>query len=93
MHLLFNYYLDEKKIEKVQLIVSKYYDYWQKHFSQESEPIYYMDIARYFYTTREFSQAASYYDNVRKISKGKDDNILLARATYNEAACYVRKSL
>ncbi|MBV7274986.1 helix-turn-helix domain-containing protein [Clostridiaceae bacterium UIB06] len=89
MHLLFNYYLDEKKIEKVQLIVSKYYDYWQKHFSDESEPIYYMDIARYFYTTREFSQAANYYGNVRRISKNKDDSVLLARSTYNEAACYV----
>lgn len=89
MHLLFNYYLDEMKIEKVQLIVSKYYDYWQKHFSEESEAIYYMDIARYFYNTKEFSQAANYYSNVKLISKGTNNSILLARATYNEAACYV----
>lgn len=89
MHLLFNYYLDENKLEKVQLIVSKYYDYWQKYFSEESGAIYYMDIARYFYNTKEFSQAANYYNNVRKISKEKRNPMLLARATYNEAACYV----
>lgn len=89
MHLLFNYYLDEMKIERVQLIVSKYYDYWQKYFSEESGAIYYMDIARYFYNTKEFSQAANYYSNVRRISKDKNNFVLLARATYNEAACYV----
>ncbi|MTK10855.1 MAG: helix-turn-helix domain-containing protein [Clostridiaceae bacterium] len=89
MHLLFNYYLDENKIEKVQLIVSKYYDYWQRYFSEESGAVYYMDIARYFYNTKEFSQAANYYSNVRQISTEKRNPILLARATYNEAACYV----
>ncbi|KZL89779.1 helix-turn-helix domain-containing protein [Clostridium magnum] len=46
MHLLFNYYLDENKIEKIQLVMSKYYDYLQKCFSEERAATYYMDIAR-----------------------------------------------
>ncbi|MCH5138148.1 helix-turn-helix transcriptional regulator, partial [Clostridiaceae bacterium UIB06] len=89
MHLLFNYYLDENKIEKIQLVMSKYYDYLQKCFSEERAATYYMDIARFFYTTKEFTQAANYYNNVRKVSKDNEDYILLSRATYNETACYV----
>lgn len=88
-HLLFNYYLDENRIEKIQLVMSKYYDYLQKCFSEERSAVYYMDIARFFYSTKEFIQAANYYSNVRKVSKDKGDYILLSRATYNEAACYV----
>ncbi|NMM65046.1 helix-turn-helix transcriptional regulator [Clostridium sp. P21] len=89
MHLLFNYYLDKNKIEKIQLIISKYYDYWKKCFTEENGVMYYMDIARFFYSTKEFSQAANYYSNVREVSKKNKDYALLARATYNEAACYV----
>ena len=89
MHLLFNYYLDENKVEKIQLVMSKYYDYLQKCFSEERAATYYMDIARFFYSTKEFTQAANYYNNVRKVSKDNGDYILLSRATYNETACYV----
>lgn len=89
MHLLFNYYLDENKIEKIQLLMSKYYDYLQKCYSEERAAIYYMDIARFFYSTKEFIQAANYYNSVRKVSKDNGDYTLLSRATHNEAACYV----
>lgn len=89
IHLLFNYYLDKNKIEKIQLIFSKYYDYWQKCFSDENGVIYFMDVARFFYSTKEFSQSANYYNNARDLCKILNDNQLLARATYNEAACYV----
>lgn len=88
-HLLFNYYLDQNKLEKIQLIISKYYDYLQKCFSEERAAVYYMDIARFFYSTKEFIQASNYYNNVRKISKDIGNLTLLSRATYNEAACYV----
>lgn len=89
MHLLFNYYLDKNKIEKIQLVISKYHDYLQKCFSEERAAIHYMDIARFFYSTKEFIQAANYYNNVRKVSKDNGNYTLLSRATYNEAACYV----
>ncbi|WP_123052858.1 transcriptional regulator [Clostridium sp. JN-1] len=89
MHFLFNYYLEKGKTEKIQLIISKYYDYCHKCFNKENEIIYYMDIAKFFYTTKEFSQAASYYNNVRIISNDMKNYELLSRATYNEAACYL----
>lgn len=88
MHLLFNYYLDKNKLEKIQLMISRYYDYLQKCFSEENGSIYYMDIARFLFSTKEFAQAAGYYNNVIVVSKKIGDNKLLARATYNEAACY-----
>ncbi|MCT8978346.1 helix-turn-helix domain-containing protein [Clostridium sp. CX1] len=89
IHLLFNYYLDQNKIEKIHLMISKYYDYLQKCFTEDRSAIYYMDIARFLFSTKEFSQAASYYNNVRKISKSRDNYGLLSRSTYNEAACYL----
>jgi tetratricopeptide (TPR) repeat protein len=89
IHLLFNYYLDENKTEKIQYLLSKYHDYLKKDFSKEQIVIHNMDLARFFYGTKEFLQAATYYSNVRKISKDIEDYAVLARATYNEAACYV----
>lgn len=88
MHRLFNYYLDQEQIEKLQLITSKYYDYWQKSDVEKNEITYYMDTARYFYKTSEYLQAASYYNNVRRSHKETPDS-MIAKATYNEAACYV----
>lgn len=89
MNLLFNYYLDQNKIEKIQLVISKYHDYLQKCFSEERAALYYMDLAKFFYMTKEFIQASNYYNNVRNISKESNNLTLLSRATYNEAACYV----
>jgi tetratricopeptide (TPR) repeat protein len=89
MHLLFNYYLDNNRIEKIQLVLSKYHDYLQKCFSEERAAIHYMDVAKFFYSTKDFLQAANYYNSVRKISKNIEDYTVLSRATYNEAACYV----
>ena len=89
MHRLFNYYLDSGKLEKLQINTSKYYDYWQKSDIEKNATDYYMDVARYFFTTSEFAQAANYYNNVRKSSRKNGNNMILAKATYNESACYV----
>lgn len=89
MHLMFSYYLDLSKIEKLQITTSKYYDICQKSGIEENLSIYYMDMARYFYMTKEYVEAAGYYNNVRKAASASNDNRLLARATYNQAASYV----
>nr|WP_243128269.1 helix-turn-helix transcriptional regulator [Clostridium niameyense] len=90
IHLLFNYYLDNSEIEKLQIIISKYYDYWLKSGVEENKVIYYMDIAKFFYNTNEYIEAASYYSNIRKIAYNKKDYILLSEVTYDEAACYMK---
>jgi tetratricopeptide (TPR) repeat protein len=89
IHLLFNHYIVTGELEKVQLVISKYYELWNKCCTSENELLYYMDVARYFYATAEYIQAAGYFRNVRMASKKCNDYNTLARATYNEAACYL----
>lgn len=88
IHLLFSYYLDCGKLEKIQAITSRYYDYCQKSYKAENQIMYYMDTARYLFITGEYQQSASYYNNVRKSAKELSKFEILAKATYNEAACY-----
>ncbi|AJD31701.1 MULTISPECIES: helix-turn-helix domain-containing protein [Clostridium] len=90
IHMLFNHYLENSEIEKLQLIISKYYDYWLKSSIDENKIIYYMDIAKLFFETKEYIEAASYYRSIRKIAQEKNNYILLSEATYDEAACYIR---
>lgn len=89
IHMMFSYYLDNRENHKLQSITSKYYDYCQKSQNDENYLVYYMDMARYLYSGREFAQAATYYNNIRKLAVEKDKMNILARATYNESACYV----
>lgn len=89
IHLIFNYHIDRDEIEKVQGLTSKYYEYYQKCYDDENYLTYYMDIARFLFSNKDFSQAANYYNNVRKSSKEKNKLTILAKATYNEAACYI----
>jgi hypothetical protein len=89
IHLLFNYQIEHGELEKVQLITSKYYEASQKAYNDENYLTYYMDIARFLYSSKDFEQAAVYYNNVRKNAKEKGKLTLLAKATYNEAACYI----
>lgn len=89
IHILFNYYLDLDKCDKVECLTSKYYNLCQKKYSEENQLTYYMDMAKYLYVTREFVQAANYYNNVRKTSNEVKKLDILAKATYNEAACFI----
>ncbi len=89
IHLLFNYYLDRREVENLQSLSARYYEYCQKSDEDENYLTYYMDMARFLYITKEYIQAANYYNNVRKSAKEKEKNIILAKATYNEAACYI----
>lgn len=89
MHLIFSYYLALNKIEKLQIVTSKYYDICQKTGTDENLCTYYMDMARYFYGTNEYAEAAGYYNSVRKTAMRIKNNSFLVRSTYNEAACYV----
>jgi transcriptional regulator with XRE-family HTH domain len=88
-HMLFNYYLDRREVEKVQSLTSNYYESCQKAYNDENYLNYCMDMARFLFVTREFQQAATYYNNIRKNAKEKGKLNILAKATYNEAACFI----
>lgn len=91
MHLLFTHYLDYNKVENVQVINTRYYDITSKCGSDENQLIYFKDMARYFYVSKEYLQATTYYNNVRMVlsEKDSDNKEMLAAVIYNEAACYV----
>jgi tetratricopeptide (TPR) repeat protein len=89
MHLIFSYYLQQNKFEKLQITTSKYYDLCQKSGTDEDLCTYYMDTGRYCFGTKEYAEAAGYYNSVRKTAMKIGNNSFLARSTYNEAACYV----
>lgn len=74
MHLLFKYYLNSDKIDKLQGINSKYYTLCQKAYSVENQIVFYSDEASYFYRSEEYSQAKLYFENVcEEYNKMMDD--------------------
>jgi tetratricopeptide (TPR) repeat protein len=91
MHMLFSHYLDYTKVENIQVLTSKYYEICRKSNLEENQLIYYKDMAKYFYINKEYSQAATYYNNVKKVlNDTKSSNFeMLATVIYNEAACYI----
>lgn len=89
IHLMFNYYLDKGETEKLQIMISKYYDYCQKCNRETNRIIYYMDIGKFFSSIKEYNQAANYYSNVRKSITDKEQYSLLAEAIFEEAKCYL----
>lgn len=89
MHLLFKYYLDNGKLENIEVITAKYYETYQKSDNTENRISYSMDMAQYFYLNKEYTEAANYLNNVRKFSEEIKDYKTLAHAIYDEAACYM----
>jgi len=91
IHILFNFYLDEKDFEKTQSITSKYYDLHLKTSVEDNQLNYYIDMARHLYIKKDYLQASSYYCNVRKgLSASKTLNYKkLIIVTYNDAACNI----
>ncbi|MFD3156018.1 helix-turn-helix domain-containing protein [Haloimpatiens sp. FM7330] len=91
LHLLFNYYINIDKLEKAQIITTEYYALCEKVYKLKNQITYYMDMAKYCYANKEYSQAANYYDNVRKslLSNKEITEEKLVSATYNESACYI----
>ncbi len=89
IHLLFNHYLEKNELEKLHNISVKYYEYLQKNFSKRKAVLYYIDIGKYFFKTKQFLQAINYYDNVLDIMAETVNNELLAKITYNKMLCFI----
>ena len=92
IHILFVYYLKEKKYEKIQLIISQYYDLYQKNNEDKNTIIYFGDMAKYLLESKEYNEAIAYYNKLREIidvesDEGKEE---YANITYNEGLCYAK---
>lgn len=91
IHILFSYYVEENKAENIQLIVSQYYDLFQRNNTEENTVIYFKDMARYLSQNGEYIGAISYYSKLREMFQQKKeefDNAEYCLIGYNEALCY-----
>ena len=90
IHRLFNFYVENKKVENIQLIVSQYYDLYQKNNTIANTITYYRDMAMFFYSIEEYNEAINYYNKIREIIIEKDieDKAVYAYISYREGLCY-----
>ena len=47
--------------ENIQIIISQYYDLYQKNNTRENTITYYIDMATFFYSIKEYNEAVNYY--------------------------------
>lgn len=71
IHMLFNYYVKNNKVENIQLIISQYYDLYQKNNTPENTITYYVDMATFFYSIKDYNEAINYFSRARSIIKNK----------------------
>lgn len=92
IHILFVYYLDEKKYEKVQLIISQYYDLYEKNNEEKNTIIYFGDMAKYLLESKEYNEAIAYYSKLREFIdvESEEGKEAYAQITYNEGICYCK---
>lgn len=93
IHLMFTYFLEFNKYEKIQLIISQYYDLYQRINTKDNTITYFRDMARYLFQNEEYTEAIAYYSRLRELIKSENnsrDNDIYALLAYNEGICYCR---
>lgn len=90
IHRLFNFYVENNKIENIQLLISQYYDLYQKSSNDENTLIYYNDMASFFMKTKEYNEAINYFSKMRGIIKenGIKDKKSYVYICFREGLCY-----
>lgn len=90
IHRLFNFYVENNKIENIQLLISQYYDLYQKSSNDENTLIYYNDMASFFMKTKEYNEAINYFSKMREIIKenGIKDKKSYVYICFREGLCY-----
>lgn len=90
VHILFKYYIDNKKYEKCEGLISTYYTIYEKYNSDEATLVYYLDLAEYLVDKKEYFEAIVYYSRLREakivdIEKTFDQ---YSEVICKEAICY-----
>ena len=92
IHILFSYYVEDNKVENIQLIVSQYYDLYQRDNTPKNTCIYFKDMARYLSQNGEYIEAVSYYSKLREMMSNQNeedfDKSEYCLISYNEALCF-----
>ncbi|WP_291648860.1 transcriptional regulator [Clostridium sp.] len=95
MHILFNFYVEKNKVENIQIIISQYYDLYQKNNTRENTITYYIDMATFFYSIKEYNEAINYYSRARELIKDSDkfDKEKYSYICYKEGKAYDKLGL
>lgn len=90
IHRIFSYYVTENKIENIQLIISQYYELFQKTDLESNILVYYNDMATFFMKIKEYNEALTYYSRIRKLleKQGINDKEQYAYICFYEGICY-----
>ena len=90
IHRLLNFYVENNKIENIQLLISQYYDLYQKSSNDENTLIYYNDMASFFMKTKEYNEAINYFSKIREIieENGIKDKKDYVYTCFREGLCY-----
>lgn len=90
IHRMFSYYVTRDKIENIQLIISQYYELFQKTNLEANILIYYNDMATFFMKIKEYNEALTYYSRIRELLEktGIDDKQQYAYVCFYEGICY-----
>lgn len=91
MHLLFKYYLDKKDVYACEKNTSTYYNLCVKSKEDKNRLVYYYDMGKILYVSKEYFQAANYFENVYTglQSMGLKDYDIILNSLYIEAKCYL----
>lgn len=95
MHIIFKHKLETKDIKDMQKLIGIYYDLSNNAKLEYRKTVYYMDVAKYFYSTEEYYQAINYFKNVREavcnaVCNNEDKKYdLLVDAIYYEVSSYL----
>lgn len=90
IHKIFSYYVFENKIENIQLIISQYYELFQKTDLESNILVYYEDMATFFMKIKEYNEAITYYSRIREILERNEieDKEKYAYVCFYEGICY-----
>lgn len=86
MRKLFEYYLHIGNNNKIQQIITQYYELAQKN--GDAIIIFYKDMATYFFNNKEYVEALTYYSKLRNGTKDIDDDFK-GELLYLESRCYI----
>lgn len=90
--ILFEYYLNHGMTSELSTTIPRYYNACQKSKDEILHTNYYMYIAKYLYSNKEYSQAGSYISTVRRKLDDLNlkESIEYIKATYNQAVIFIQ---
>lgn len=90
--ILFEYYLNHGMTSELSTTIPRYYNACQKSKDEILHTNYYMYIAKYLYSNKEYAQAGSYISTVRRKLDELNlrESIEYIKATYNHAVIYIQ---